>query len=153
MKARMRRRGVVIGSALVLAGMSGVLYLLRRPYSLCDIAEHPSFFAGRAVVIKGTLYGYSGGLIHLGGSGCEDTQAWATIEFPESLEQDSKTRELLTSIRSLPNRSRYLKTEVIVSADLEDLGNPCFAPKFVIAARALQQLTPAVLVPFPSGQD
>lgn len=149
----MRRRAAVLAAAFVLAGISGVLYLVKKPYSLCDIAQHPGLFAGRAVVIKGTLYGYSGGLIHLGGSGCEETQAWATIEFPESLEPGGKTEELLTSIRSLPERSQYLKAEVIVTGDLEDLGNPCFAPKFVIAAKTLQQLTPAILVPFPSAQD
>jgi hypothetical protein len=149
----MRKQAAVLASALVLAGVSGVLYLVKKPYSLCEIAQHPRLFAGRAVVIKGTLYGYSGGLIHLGGNGCEETQAWATVNFSESLKSESKTKELLTSIRTLPDRSQYLRAEVIIAGDLEDLGDPCFAPKFVIAAKTLHQLTPGVLVPFPSAQD
>lgn len=149
----MRRRAVVLASVLVLVGINGGLHLVTKPYSLCDIVQYPRLFAGRAVVIRGTLYGYSGGLIHLSGSECEETQAWATIEFPESPGPDSKTEELLTSIRSLPDRNQYIKGQVIIKGDLEDLGNPCFAPKFVISAKTLQQLTPAVLVPFPSVQD
>ena len=147
----MRRRAVVLASVLVLAGVSAALYLVRKPYSLCEIAQDPTAFAGRAVVIKGTLYGYSGGLIHLSGSGCEDTDAWATIEFPESFEPDSETEDILTHIRSLPNRREYLKTEVTVVGDLNDLGNACFAPRFVIRAKRLQKLTPTTIVGFPSG--
>jgi len=149
----MRRRAAVLASVLVLAGFSGILYLVKRPYSLCHISQHPKLFDGRVVVIRGTLYGYSGGLIHLAGTECGDTKAWAAVEFAESPEADNSVAELLTTIRSLPDRTQYLTAEVIISGNLEDLGNPCFAPKFVIAAKTLQQLTPAVLVPFPGNQD
>lgn len=134
--------------AVVVAAVGGLLYVLKKPYSLCDVAQHPSLFCGRSVVIKGTLYGYSGGLINLSGTECEETNAWATVKLSESLDTNAETQELLTSIQRLQDRKQYVKAEVIITGDLEDLGNPCFAPKFVITGKRLEQLTPFSLVPF-----
>lgn len=147
MKATLRRKGV-LGLAITLAAVAGFFYVLRKPYSLCDIAQHPSLFSGRSVVIKGTLYGYSGGLINLSGTECEETNAWATVKLSESLSTNAETEDLLTSIQRLQDRKQYVKAEVIITGDLEDLGNPCFAPKFVITGKRLAQLTPFSLVPF-----
>ena len=148
-----RRLTVVLASAVALTSISSALYLVKKPYDLCDIARYPRLFAGRSVAIKGTLYGYSNGLIHLSGTACEENRAWATVELPESIEPDTAAKELLTSIRNLPDRKQYIRAQMIVEGDLEDLGAACFALRFVITAKTLQMLAPAVLVPFPSGQE
>jgi hypothetical protein len=68
----------------------GLAVALRKSYSLCDIAEHPQLFCGRNVAVKGTLYGYFDGLIHLSATGCEETSAWATVEVTESFCTDTR---------------------------------------------------------------
>ena len=74
--------------------------------------------------------------------------AWAIVKLSESLGTNTSTEELLTSIQRLQDRKQYVKTQVIITGDLEDLGNPCFAPRFVITGKKLEQLTPVSLVPF-----
>src|ERR1041384_2446144 len=58
----------------------------------------------------------------------------------------TRGKELLSSIQRIPDRNQYVNAEVIITGDLEDLGHPCFAPRFLITAKRLEQLKEVSLV-------
>jgi hypothetical protein len=130
-------------------GIGGLLWLHLISFPLCDVARYPELFTGRSVSVSGTLYGYSAGVIHLAGTGCEDSDAWATVELSDSIETDTRADRLLNSIHELPDRSQYVKAEVVVTGRLEDLHRTCFGPRFIITAESLEQMSPASLLRTP----
>jgi len=144
-----RKGGVKLVLTIAAIGVSGLFCLYHASFSLCDVAKYPELFVGRSVSIKGTLYGGSHGVIHLSGTGCENSDAWATVELSTNIETDKRAKQLLESIGELPDRSRYIKAEVIVTGRLEDLHRTCFAPRFFITAESLEQMSPAALMPMP----
>src|SRR5262245_33662705 len=106
-------------------GIGGFLWLHIITFSLYDCEQYHEFFNGRSVSISGTLYG-SSAVIHLAGTGCEHSDAWATVELSDSVETDARADKLLNSIHELPDRCQYIRAEVVVTGRLEDLHRTCF---------------------------
>ena len=146
----------VLFSAITLCLIVPIFHLINpsRSPSLCKMASNPNRHDNEYVRIKAALYGSAAGTLHLNGIECgPSSDAWATLEFDASFSPDSKAQEFLQNIRDVHSEGEYNKGEVIVSGEVEDLVQPCFAPRFVVYARDLKPVSEISAGTFQNGVE
>jgi hypothetical protein len=117
--------------------------LRHRPLSLCEIASNPERFDGRVLRVRGALYGSSGGVLLLAGGGCGgESDAWAEVSLPPSVEYQALANEL----RRLSSGDDFGKVEVVIIGKLDDRHQSCFAARYAITADEVERLTPVYVV-------
>lgn len=66
------------------------------------------------------------------------SDAWATVEVDRCAELDNDTRMVLDRLTATVPDGATTRVRVSVTGYLEDLGHPCFAPRFRIRARKIE---------------
>jgi hypothetical protein len=114
----------------------------RSTVSLCEIALKPKMYGNEILYIKANLYSYSSGVMHINGIECgPKSDAWATLEFDSSFLSTAMTQQFLRSIRDVREQGEYKMAEVRLAGRIEDLGQQCFGPRFVLYATQIEQLS------------
>jgi hypothetical protein len=135
------RRGLII---VVFLSLAGSLYVLtsrwvRNRSSLCHLAARSQLASECAVRSEGMLYGSSRGPLMLNGEECGlRSDAWATVEIDRSAQLNNDTRIVLDRLMAPVPDGATTRVRVLVTGYIEDLGHPCFAPRFRIRASKIE---------------
>lgn len=113
-----------------------------RPLSLCDISLNPSEYDDQIIKIEATLYCSPTGVMHLNGGECGlRSDAWATLEFDQAFLQTGISQLLIERMKEINYPDEYKKVEVLLTGRFEDLERACFAPRFIVYATELKQVS------------
>jgi hypothetical protein len=117
-------------------------YKTTSEVSLCEIALNPKSYDNQTVNLRGNLYCYSNGVMHLNGIECGPrSDAWATLELEALNIPPAKTQPFLENIRAVKQQGEYKMAEVRVTGRIEDLKQHCFAPQFILYVTEIEQLS------------
>ena len=121
------------------------LYFWHWPLSLCEIASYPEWFDGRVLSVRSALYGSSGGVLLLGGSGCGvEGGTWVEVSLPPS----GKFQALSDELRRLSAGDDFGKVDVVITGKFVDRQRSCFTARYAISADEVEQLTPVSVVQY-----
>jgi hypothetical protein len=136
-----RRIGLIIVLVVALASSLYVITsrAIRNRSSLCHLAAGSSLAGERGVRSEGMLYGRPRGPLMLNGEECGlRSDAWATVEVDPGVQLDDDSTLVLGRLTSTVPDGASTRVRVVVTGYLEDLGHPCFAPRFHIRATKIE---------------
>jgi hypothetical protein len=151
-----KRTGLVI---IVCALLASSLYVLtwdwlRNRSSLCYLAARSELASERAVRSEGVLYASARAPVMLNGGECGlRSDAWAIIEVDPNARFDCDTKTVLDGLTVEVPDGATMRVRAIVTGCLEDLGHPCFAPRFRIRASKIEATSKIELVRFDAILD
>jgi hypothetical protein len=138
------------GLPLIFAGLCslviglGVSDVWSRVHTIpyCRVARNADSYAGRYIRVKGRLIFGSDGMYIF--ESCDPVEALASlVEFDG--DRTSQTRNYVDEVLVTGEKSRVQTAEALIEGDFDaNFSRGCWGPKFRIAARKIQLVSPVI---------